>query len=72
MIGSDPPAGAYLAKWAQTSDGPAGEYPRVFGGGATGTATVAEITEPTPEKILVLEWLSGPNAGKYTLLKERV
>jgi hypothetical protein len=37
---------------------------------AIGTATVAEYVPPVVEKLLVLEWLTGPHAGKYTLLKE--
>jgi hypothetical protein len=48
-----------------------GDYPAV--GEFVGTATVAEYEEPPapePEKLLVLEWLAGPHAGKYTLLKE--
>ncbi len=36
------------------------------------TATLYEPPEPEPEKLLVLEWLSGPYAGKYTVLKERL
>ncbi len=51
-----------------------GDY--TAGTNATGTATVAEYEEsepePGPEKLLVLEWLTGPHAGKYTLLKESI
>jgi len=55
-------AGAY---W--TNANMLGEYTPA--NGATGTATVAEYVPP-PENLLVLEWLTGPHAGKYTLLKE--
>jgi hypothetical protein len=52
--------------WFLGSETPSGDY-TPFASGTLGTATVAE---PEPEKLLVLEWLTGPHAGKHTLLKE--
>jgi hypothetical protein len=59
--------------WIRPDVNIVGEYFPI--GSTTGTATVAEYEEPPApgsEKLLVLEWLTGPHAGKYTLLKESI
>jgi hypothetical protein len=60
-------AGFAEPAWNGPTGDVAGDYEPQGFTEATGTATVAE---PEPEKLLVLEWLTGPHAGKYTLLKE--
>jgi len=57
--------------WRVTSGGPIGEYNPVANMGTIGTATVAEITEPTPTEYAVLTINDGPLAGQYIVLKKR-
>jgi len=68
-----------LLNWGGWWRGPqtesnAGEYAAQNGSGGeevTGTATVAEIVEPTPTEYAVLTINDGPLAGEYIVLKTR-
>lgn len=73
VLGVDYPPNAWSGSGPEGPSAPVGTYSPT--GSYTGTCEVTEYVpppEPAVEKILSLEILVGPNAGKYVLLKESV
>lgn len=70
VIGASPPAALYAASWIGGQGVPTGEYsPEII---ASGVLTVAEVSPSPGTLVYTLQIHSGPDAGKYYVLRANV